>query len=207
MIVALLRHGLTDWNDAGRMQGRADVPLSERGRAQVLGWRLPDALRQARVCTSPLARARETAALLGSTEPQVVDALTEMDWGAWEGATPAELQSRHGSAFERAAASGADFRAPGGESPREVALRLARWLATIAGEQGPIVAVTHKGVIHAALALASGWNMLGKPPVRIADDVLHACEIDAAGRIRDVRWNVRMIDGPVARRRPRTPSP
>jgi probable phosphoglycerate mutase len=206
MIVALLRHGLTAWNDAGRMQGRADVPLCESGRSQVRGWRLPLALAHARFCTSPLDRARETASLLGAQEPVIVPALTEMDWGEWEGATLAELRARHGAAFDEIAARGADFRAPGGESPREVSMRLAAWLEAIAGEPVAIVAVTHKGVIHAALALATGWDMIGKPPVRLADDVVHMLDVDAGGRIRDAHWNVPLTDGPLARRRPRPPT-
>ena len=46
MIVGLLRHGSTAWNDEGRMQGRRDIPLSARGRAEVLTWRAPAASRR-----------------------------------------------------------------------------------------------------------------------------------------------------------------
>ena len=67
MIVAFVRHGRTEWNDAGRMQGRADIGLSEAGRAQVRGWTLPRSLAGARFVASPLARARETAAIMGKT--------------------------------------------------------------------------------------------------------------------------------------------
>ena len=87
VIVAFLRHGRTAWNDAGRMQGRADVPLSEAGRTQVRRWRLPASLAGAQFVASPLARARETAALLGAQPVAVDDALIEMDWGEWEGET------------------------------------------------------------------------------------------------------------------------
>ena len=52
MIVALVRHGRTEWNEAGRMQGRADVPLSASGREQVRAWRLPQELRGARFVSS-----------------------------------------------------------------------------------------------------------------------------------------------------------
>ena len=78
MIVALLRHGRTEWNDVRRMQGRADISLSDAGRAQVAAWRLPAALAGARIVASPLARAIETARLLCGTEPAVERRLREV---------------------------------------------------------------------------------------------------------------------------------
>ena len=138
MIVTLLRHGSTAWNEQGRMQGRRDVPLSERGRSQVRAWRMPadepapstgghDA--PAPWVSSPLRRAVETAEILSGETPRIEEALTEMDWGEWEGFTLDELRSRHGAEFARNEAAGLDFRPPGGESPRDVMRRVQRWLA------------------------------------------------------------------------------
>lgn len=203
MIVGFLRHGRTAWNDSGRMQGRADIALSADGRAQVCRWRLPDALVDAVVVTSPLARARETATLIASDEPAVCDALIEMDWGAWEGHTLDALRTAGGAAFEANSARGLDFRAPDGETPREVQQRLLAWLAGEAGKHSALVAVTHQGVIRALLAHASGWSMTGKAPVRLADDVVHLADVDRSGRIVDVTWNVPLVEGPVGRRGPR----
>jgi probable phosphoglycerate mutase len=112
---------------------------------------------------SPARRARETAALLGARDVAIVDALVEMDWGAWEGKTLAALG--RDPDFAANEARGLDFQPPGGESPRAVMHRLDQWLATLA-DGAPIVAVTHKGVMRAALARATCWTMLGKPPVR-----------------------------------------
>jgi probable phosphoglycerate mutase len=64
-------------------------------------------------------------------------------------------------------ALGLDFRPPGGESPREVRARLESLFADLTDEL--VVCVTHKGVIRAALSLATGWDMLAKPPLRLAD--------------------------------------
>ena len=63
MRLLLVRHGETDWNAAGRIQGCTDTPLNARGRAQALALagRLRDE-RPQRLYTSPLRRARETAA-------------------------------------------------------------------------------------------------------------------------------------------------
>ena len=69
-IIACLRHGATDWNAEGRMQGRRDVPLSAAGRADVAGWTLPaDLAHDADWFASPLLRAVETAELMMSRRP------------------------------------------------------------------------------------------------------------------------------------------
>lgn len=159
----LLRHGPTAWNAQGRMQGRADIPLSDDGRA-ILGRRkLPAAFEVHRALSSPLRRCIETAALLGLSVYQ--DArLAEMHWGAYEGFTLAELRAAHGVAFTRNEARGLDFRPPGGESPREVQGRVAPLLAEIAATGRPALAVTHRGVIRAVYAQAVAWDMTGPPP-------------------------------------------
>lgn len=190
MILTLLRHGRTAWNDAARMQGRADIPLSASGREAVLQWRLPGALVPAQWMSSPLARARQTASMLGARRVPVAEALVEMDWGEWEGATLAELRAAFGERFEANAARGLDFRPPGGESPREVGERVAAWLAVIARHRGPVAAVTHKGVIRAVMAMATGWTMIGKPPVRLVDETAQVFAIGTAGVPRALAYNV-----------------
>ena len=164
----LMRHGATAWNAAGRMQGRADIGLSAAGRAGVAGWRLPPGWDEARWLVSPLRRARETAALLGVAAARVEPRLIEMDWGAWEGRTAAELRAAGELAAEEG--RGLDLRPPRGESPREVMARVADLAAALAGDPTPVVAVCHKGVIRAALALATGWEMRTRPPLRLRRD-------------------------------------
>lgn len=186
MIVAFLRHAATAWNEAGRMQGRADPPLSPAGRAALVGRRLPVELRDARGYASPARRARQTAATIGMTDAATVDALVEMDWGAWEGFTLADL--RRDPDFMAAEARGLDFQPPGGESPRAVRRRVGDWLAQLRGE-APVVAVTHKGVIRAALCLAYGWDMMGKPPVKLDWSCLHLFAVDGAA-VRPHRMNL-----------------
>lgn len=184
------------------MQGRADVPLSEAGRTQVRRWRLPASLSAAQVVASPLARARETAALLGTQAVAVDDALTEMDWGEWEGESLEALKARHGAAFDATAGRGLDFRPPGGESPRDVQQRIVAWLVRSSAHAQPLIAVTHQGVIRSVLALATGWDMATKPPVRLADDVVHVIEF-RGGTVRGLEWNVPLVAGPIGRRRAR----
>jgi probable phosphoglycerate mutase len=168
----LIRHGSTAWNEQGRMQGRADLPLSPEGRAQVLRWRLPEAWADARWLCSPLRRAAETAALLTDRPITIELRLIEMDWGAWEGRTLAELRAEAPAAMAANEARGLDFRPPGGESPREVRTRLECLFADLAttDRAALVVCVSHKGVIRAALSLATGWDMTSKPPLRLTDD-------------------------------------
>ena len=180
--VALIRHGPTAWNADRRLQGRADIPLCEAGRARVAVWRLPGELDGLRWFTSPLARARETATLLGLT-PIVAPALTEMDFGAWEGRNLAELRTRDPLAVAANEARGLDFQPPGGESPRMVRERLRLWLAARAAEGIDVGAVVHKGVIRAALTLATGWDMTGKPPARLDWSSAHLFQLDSFGTL------------------------
>lgn len=161
--LVLLRHGATDWNAAGRLQGRADIGLSDAGRAAFAGCSIPAAYRDRTWYASPLRRTQETAALLGLT-PRIEPALIEMDWGGYEGCTLAELRAQHGAAFTANEDRGLDLQPPGGESPRQVQQRLLPWLRSLPDDAG---AVTHKGVIRAILALAFDWPMLGRAPVKL----------------------------------------
>ena len=165
--LALIRHGATAWTEAGRIQGRADIALSAAGCQALAQRRLPTELAGARVAASPLKRAVATAELLGAATVTIEPRLVEMDWGAWEGTTLAELRARGGAALAANEALGLDFRPDGGESPRQVQTRVAPWLEAEAARGGTLVAVTHKGVIRAILARAVGWDMTGKPPVKL----------------------------------------
>ncbi len=158
----LIRHATTDWNRDKRLQGRRDIPLNEDGIAALQGCCPPAPFTAARWYCSPLLRARQTAACLGLTDVQLEPALIEMDWGAWEGRRVRDLRRALGESMRDNEARGLDMQPPGGESPRQVMERLQPWLARMAQEPAAGVgAVTHKGVIRAALALATGWDMTG----------------------------------------------
>lgn len=197
MIVAFLRHGRTAWNEQGRMQGRRDIPLSERGRAEVRSWRLPaDLANPVTWYSSPLRRATETAEILSGAAPRGEPALIEMDWGDWEGFSLDELRRRYGDTFASNEAAGMDFRPSGGESPRDVRDRVVRWLGKIATRGQPVVAVTHKGVLRAVLAAATGWDMTDKPPLRLRTGTLHRFDADIHGRITIIECNVPLAGKP-----------
>jgi probable phosphoglycerate mutase len=161
----LIRHGLTPWNETGRIQGHRDIGLSAAGRAQLAARRIPPEYAHFRWHASPLARATETARLLGARDLQTDARLVELHWGEWQGWTRQELRARHGAAFTENEARGLAFRPPGGESPGELKLRLQEWIAEACAPGQSLIAVTHKGVIQMALALATGWDLVSRAPV------------------------------------------
>ena len=151
--LTLVRHGSTEWNEAGRFQGWGDPPLSARGRdeAERLGAHLAGE-EFGRVVASDLLRARETAALALPSAPVETDArLREMDFGAWDGLTWAECVERDGDLIRRWSEDPAAVAPPGGESLAAFEARIAAALADLP-EEGSRLWVVHAGVIHAILA-------------------------------------------------------
>ena len=193
----VIRHGVTAWNEAGRIQGRSDQPLSPAGRAAVASWALPAEAAGARWLSSPLIRARDTAAILHgdpvATEPRLV----ETDWGAWEGSTLAGLRAEPGAEMAANEARGLDFRPPGGESPRDVQDRLRPLLAELAETPESVVAVTHKGVLRALYALACGWDMRGRPPAKLQNACAQLFVLGPGGEPRVERLNLPLGDQPL----------
>jgi probable phosphoglycerate mutase len=175
--LALIRHMPTVWNKEGRLQGQRDTPLDP---AAIPHWRLPPELAGFRFLASPLTRTLATAVQLG-VAPRTDPRLIEMSWGEWEGYTLAELRDSFGGTLDELEAQGLDFRTPGGESPRDVQQRLKPLLAELAAEGMATAAVTHKGVIRAVMALATGWDMLGKPPYRLSWSAAHVFALDSTG--------------------------
>ena len=158
--ILLARHGETDWNREHRFQGHADPPLNETGRAQAreLAERLSgEGVRH--IYASPLARARETAEIVGErlgVPVAVVPALMEVDVGSWSGLTRSEVQERFPEGYRRWLALGHGW--DDGESYEELAQRAVPALAELGarhrGER--ILVVTHGGPIRAAHAAAAG---------------------------------------------------
>ena len=171
--LAIIRHGPTSWNEDKRLQGRADVPLSTKGRAAIAAWRLPFDASGFAWTSSPLCRAVETAEILGARNLVIEPRLTETDWGDWEGRRLAELRRELGEAMAENEARGLDFQPAGGESPRQVQARLRPWLGEVAARGDATIAVAHKGVIRTLLALATGWAMTGEPPVKLGRAAAH----------------------------------
>jgi broad specificity phosphatase PhoE len=156
-VILLARHGETDDNaPPQRVQGSIDTPLNDRGReqARALAAEVAGAGLRA-IVTSQLARARETAEIVGAAvglQPAVDARLAESFRGAWEGRLLSEIERDEPAAFAAWQAGGAAFRFPGGESLGEHQARVLAALADVGAGPTPALAVTHGGSIRVALA-------------------------------------------------------
>ena len=162
--LALLRHGHTEWNRAGRIQGRSDIPLDAEARADLGNRALPAGWQDARLVSSPLSRAVQTAQLVAGRDPETVPALTEMHWGEWEGQKARDLHAIEDAGYLPIERWGWSYRPPGGESPGDLRARLRPWLTTL-GED--TVAVCHIGIMRVLLAQATGWHFDGPAPFQV----------------------------------------
>lgn len=134
--IVLWRHGRTQWNVEGRVQGQTDVPLDDEGRrqARAAAPRLAE-LRPDRLVTSDLVRARATAeALVDLTglEPEVDPRLREVSFGEREGLTVREAWERWPTEM-RSTAEDTGLRVPGSETYEEAGARVAAVLHELAG--------------------------------------------------------------------------
>ena len=180
MRIAFLRHGPTEWNALGRVQGHTDIPLSAEGLIKMRGLRAPFAA--PRIFVSPLQRARQTAEALGLENPTLDARLMEQHWGQWEGMMRAEILAAHGDdAFARAGLAAA-FRPGGGESTQELNDRVAAFLRDVAREDGDAIAVAHLGVLRSAYTLATGWDMGAPMPPDLDVSKALVLKLDGAGQ-------------------------
>jgi len=176
--LALLRHGHTLWNRAGRIQGRTDVALSADAREQLSRLRLPDPWAHADLWSSPLSRAHETATLVSGCIPKTDPALLEMNWGDWEGQKGRALRDDQNSGFRDIEDWGWNYTPPNGESPDAMRKRLLPWVGELKNDA---VAVCHIGVMRVLLAQATGWDFCGPAPFRIKRNRLYILHIDPDG--------------------------
>ncbi len=180
MRIALLRHGPTDWNAQHLIQGHTDIPLSEEGLRKMQGLRAPFAA--ARIFSSPLLRAQQTAKAMRLENPVLDARLMEQHWGRWEGMRLQAITDRHGKDAFLCAGRKEQFRPPGGESTSELMARLGAFLIDVAREDSDAVAVTHMGVLRAAYTLATGWNMATPMPPDLDTGKILVLELGADGK-------------------------
>ncbi|TCL01515.1 putative phosphoglycerate mutase [Shimia isoporae] len=172
---AMLRHGHTHWNRAGQIQGSTDIPLDDQARADLSGFQLPSGWRDVDLYSSPLQRAAETAEIVSNRKPMLVEAITEMDWGDWEGRKGIDLKADPNSGFRDIEEWGWDFRPPNGESPRDVWARIEPWLKNLSLDS---LAVCHIGIMRMILAKAHGWKFDGPAPFAVKRNRLFVVEVD-----------------------------
>lgn len=164
-VLYYIRHGETDYNVEGRLQGRRDVALNARGRdqARACGGLLRDLFtRDGREATdfayvaSPLQRARSTMEILRATlglDPHAYaldDRLMEISYGGWEGLTLPEIESRMPGMLAERERDKWDFAPPGGESYRVLTRRIGEWYEGLTQDA---VVVAHGGGVRALIAM------------------------------------------------------
>jgi broad specificity phosphatase PhoE len=164
-VIIFVRHGQTEVNRDGRLQGRLDRPLTDLGRKQARACAAGLAASGATaVFTSPSARAadtaREIAAVLG-VDVEGDDRLLELDYGDWDGRKLGDV-----SAAEWAQWRGdASFAPPGGESLQQVTARVGGFCTEQLHPDRTVVAVSHVSPIKAAVVWSLGigesvsWRM------------------------------------------------
>lgn len=158
----LIRHGQTDWNVAGRLQGQTDIPLNETGRqqAQAAKGRLSGVCFDA-VYSSPLNRALETAALCSGWPADQIRAderIKEIAFGDWEGHAPREL----GPDFAPFFADPASYHpTTGGESFEHLISRVSDFVREVKSKHAgqTVLAVSHGAALHALLTHELGLAM------------------------------------------------
>lgn len=160
----LVRHGETDWNADGRLQGHTDRPLSDYGRRQA--WQLAEELEGEQldaIYSSDLARARETAEIVGERLGLPVELdpdLREKDWGNWEGLTSVERDR-------------IEFVGESTEAHQARMLRALRRISERHRGEGPVLVVTHGGSMRRVQTAAMG---LALPVVENCGRWLCSCE-------------------------------
>ena len=189
-----VRHGLTDWNMQGRLQGRQDIPLNAIGQTQSkrCGEILRDLFaRDGRsaadygYASSPLVRARATMDILRTTlalapAGYVLDErLSEIAFGEWEGLTFADLKSRAAGLLARREQDPWHFVPPGGESYVQLLARVSAWHASLTRDA---VVTSHLNTGRALIAHLGIAPRAGAPRSRIDHAVVYV--FDESGMTR-----------------------
>lgn len=153
MNLFLVRHGETAWNAARRYQGHSDTPLNSAGlcQAQQVAQRLAGQQIE-QLVSSDLQRARATAAALGH-QSIIIDACwRELNFGAWEGLTHAEIMEQDGKRYQQWLDNPVAVAPPGGETLTAVSQRIRRgWDKLVQSEAETAVLVTHGGSLQLLL--------------------------------------------------------
>jgi broad specificity phosphatase PhoE len=158
-----VRHGETEWNAEGKLQGGQDIPLNDLGRAQaanaggiLAGLFARDGRSEQSLAfvASPLGRARSTMELVrGALKLPIAgyaldDRLREIGYGDWEGSTLAQMQASDPAVFAARQAEKWTVPPPGGESYASVQARVRDWYDQLTADT---VAVAHGGTARALM--------------------------------------------------------
>jgi broad specificity phosphatase PhoE len=193
--VVLYRHGETVANIEHRWHGRRETPLTETGRLQAADL-AAQAPQLDLIASSPLSRARDTAASVASVqrrEVAIIDDLAEIHFGEWEGLTADEAEAADPEAFERIYRSGFDEpRGATGETFGGAGARFGAAVDEITDNSGggPIGLFTHGGVARAYVASVLGMPFADRDALPVLRNTAHAEVSLEPRRTRVVSYNV-----------------
>lgn len=180
-VIWFLRHGETDWNAEGRLQGSRDIPLNDVGRVQAeeaaaILARHAGPIDNLRFVSSPQSRAIETMELarlrlgLHARGYRIEPRLAELRFGQWEGATWEELRRNWPDEVRARQRDLWRFVPPDGESYAVLAERVAAALADI---EGNAVVVAHGGTCRAMMHVLGGKSRDDAPHADIAQGAVY----------------------------------
>ena len=163
--ILLTRHGQTEWNREERFRGRMDLPLNSTGerQAEALAERLA-AFPVSAIYSGPLQRAQRTAEICShrlGLPYQVLPGLLDVDYGQWQGLSPAEVADRYPEQYRQWRDAPAQVRFPGGESFAEMQARAVAALEDVISPHSgqTVVLVAHMGVNKALLCAVLGLDL------------------------------------------------
>ncbi|MEN6321335.1 MAG: alpha-ribazole phosphatase [Syntrophaceae bacterium] len=163
-MIYLLRHGEIEQGEEKCFVGQIDLPLNEKGLHQACMWqqKLKIGLFE-KIYSSDLSRARQTALIIAGKDQgkvQSLPALREIYMGEWEGLSVTDVQTRFPEEWQRREKDLVTFRPPGGESFRDLAVRIAPVFNQIVqGLEGDILIVAHAGVNRVILCRVLGMYL------------------------------------------------
>lgn len=154
--IYFVRHGETDWNAQGRLQGRLDIPLNATGRSQAKrnGGVLAEILERPSsldYVASPLMRTRQTMEILRAELAlsgegfRTDERLIEIGFGAWEGRSWREIKAENEPGYRERKRDPFNYVVPGGESYAMVMQRVIAWMASL---ERDVVTVAHGGIMR-----------------------------------------------------------
>jgi broad specificity phosphatase PhoE len=185
----LVRHGHVEGIEPEIFRGRADIPLTALGRrqAQATAQRIATHWQVGAVYTSPLQRCVHTGAAIASTcavSSAVLEAVSDIDYGDWQGKAVAEVRAAVPELFERWHSAPQLMRFPGGESLQDMAARAAGALIDVLARHGDdtVVLVGHDSVNRVLLLqlldqpLSAYW-VLQQWPCGISEVVVEGTQV------------------------------
>ncbi|PYB77200.1 MULTISPECIES: histidine phosphatase family protein [Rhizobium] len=199
MLIYMIRHGQTDWNAEGRMQGQKDIGLNDIGRAQAsengrkLGQILGETALDFDFVSSPLWRTRDTMERVRSSmglppeRYRLDERLKELSFGDWEGSTLPELARVSPERVAERARQKWSFIPPGddAESYEILSWRIGAWLASV---DRATVCVSHGGVIRSCFRLIGNVDENEACEMNIPQDRILKMELEPQAEGGSISW-------------------